>query len=101
MMPPPQPDHPFDGFLDRVGSLLDGLLGLPDCLVGLSFRVKVDLGVKNAPVDHRDLQGVVHAEARDHGIDKDYERLPPRQRRESRKARERQDGARDRLGREG
>jgi hypothetical protein len=25
-------------------------------------------GVKNAPFDHRDLHGVVHAEARDHGV---------------------------------
>ena len=27
----------LDSFLYRVGDLLDGLLGLPDCLVGLSF----------------------------------------------------------------
>ena len=26
-------------------------------------------GVKNAPFDHRDLHGVVHDQARDHGID--------------------------------
>jgi hypothetical protein len=34
---------------------------------------------KNAPFDHRDLHGVVDAEARDHGINKYRERLPPRQ----------------------
>ena len=53
------------------------------------------------PLDHRDLQGVVHAEAHDHGVHKYRERLPPRQRHESREAHERQDGARDRLGRKG
>ena len=58
-------------------------------------------GVKNAPFDHRDLHGVVHAEARDHGINKYRERLPPRQWHESRETHERQDGARERIRREG
>jgi hypothetical protein len=41
------------------------------CLLGYRRR--------DAPFDHRDLHGVVDAEARDHGINKYRERLPPRQ----------------------
>jgi hypothetical protein len=35
------PGHLFHAFLDRVGDLLDCLFGLPDYLVGLSFRAKL------------------------------------------------------------
>jgi hypothetical protein len=35
------PSRLFHGFLDRVGRVLDGLLGLPDYLVGLSFVPKL------------------------------------------------------------
>jgi hypothetical protein len=40
-MTPWLPDHVFHGFLYRVGDLLDGLLGLPDRLIGLSFVAKL------------------------------------------------------------
>jgi predicted nucleic acid-binding Zn ribbon protein len=55
----------------------------------------------NAPFDHRDLHGVVHDEARDHRVAENRERLPPRQWHESRETHECQDGARDRIRREG
>ena len=48
---------------------------------------------RNAPFDHRDLHGIVHAEARDHRIPEYGERLPPGQRHETRKPHEREDGA--------
>jgi hypothetical protein len=35
------PDHRLYCFLDRVGGLLYGLLGLADCLIGLSFLAKL------------------------------------------------------------
>ena len=54
-------------------------------------------GVENAPFDHRDLDGVVHAEARDYGINKDRDRLPPRQRLETREPYERKDGTHERI----
>jgi len=41
-------------------------------------------GIKNSPFDHRDFNDVIHAKARYHGINKDNERLPPRQWHESR-----------------
>ena len=56
---------------------------------------------RNAPFDHRDLHGVVHDKARDHGIGENRERLPPRQWHESRETHARQDGARERIRHEG
>jgi hypothetical protein len=54
-------------------------------------------GVRNAPLDHRDLDGVVQAETGDHRINKDSERLPPRQGLESRETHESKGGARERI----
>src|SRR5664280_2669750 len=55
----------------------------------------------DSPLDQRDLEGVVDHEARHHRITEDGERLPPRQRHESRETHERQNGSRQRIGREG
>ena len=49
--------------------------------------------VLNAPSDHCYPYRVIDAEARDHGIDKYREYLPPRQWFESRKTHERQDAS--------
>jgi hypothetical protein len=55
----------------------------------------------NAPFDHQDLQCVVYNQARDHCVDEHRERLPPRQRHESRKTHACQDRADEGIRREG
>jgi hypothetical protein len=62
-------------------------------------------GRGHAPLDHPDLHGVVHNQARDHGLGENCERLRPRQWDKSLKTYARQDGACERIrnqgGREG
>ena len=58
-------------------------------------------GVRHAPFDHRNLQGIVHDKARDHRIGEYRERLVPRQWFESWEAHKRQDGAYDRVSSDG
>jgi hypothetical protein len=58
-------------------------------------------GIRNAPFDHRDLHSVVDQETRDHCVDENRERLPSRQRQESGETHKCQDGARERIRREG
>ncbi len=68
------------------------------------FRVHrrlLDHRCGNAPFNHRDLHGIVHDEARDHGIDENRERLRPGQRHESRESHARQNGARESFCHEG
>jgi len=58
-------------------------------------------GIENAPFDHCDLHAIVHAEARDHGVNKDRDRLPPGQGFETRQPYERKDCTHERIRHEG
>ncbi len=67
----------------------------------ITGRSELSDGRGNAPLDHHDLQGVVHDQARDHGIGENREHLRPGQRRKSRKTHARLDVARERIRHEG
>ena len=59
----------LNGSTALAASLLVQFIGILSDLWGHIDRF-LGHGVKNEPFDHRDFYGVVHAEARDHGIHK-------------------------------